>query len=708
MKLDIAVQAPLPAYPALVLASLGNQLTAESPFDFSITDAKDLEKQPITIDGKPVTTEEAVKQVLSTAGKALEVDEKWTKVAFGPLSLKNFKEVMPALEEIEQFLNFRSFFSQGTSAGGNDALIWGALRANGVVGSACKSGVYVNLARWYRQCEALPSLGGAVEYVQNQLKEIRHAAKLQSTKKKESKANFDIDLIDAKDGEVVTRFPPEPSGFMHIGHAKAAILNEYFAKQYHGKLIVRFDDTNPSKEKEEFTESILEDIALLGIKPDIITYSSDYFQYMYDLAVQMIKDGLAYCDDTELELMREQRGEGIASARRDRSVEENLRVFCTEMKGATEEGLKNCLRAKISVDDNNKTMRDPVVYRCNLTPHVRTGETWKIYPTYDFCSPVIDAKEGVTHALRSNEYRDRNAQYAWMLQALKLRTVHIWDFSRINFMRTLLSKRKLQWFVDTGRVAGWDDPRFPTVKGVRRRGMTVEGLRQFIISQGPSRNILNLDWSLIWNFNKKVVDPTAPRYTAIEKPCKFVLSDNVEEHLEERALHKKNPDVGTKKVWLSNKLLIEQDDASTLKVGEELTLMDWGNAIVDEITGTGAETVVKAHLHLEGDFKKTEHKITWLADVKDNVKVKLFDFDHLITKEKLEEEDKFEDFLTPETVFESEAVADHNIASVPKWLVLQFERKGYYIVDVAAKDGESPVLFSVPDGKVVHRYGAKK
>lgn len=710
-KLELAVKAQLAAYPALVLAELGNHLTAESPVTFSVVDDKEIAPGKVaSFDGKPVDTQEAVHAVQELfKGENFNIEPKWASLAFGALQSKNFKEIMPHLEEIEQYLNFRSFFQpEAVSPGATDAVVWGALRANAVVGASCKNGSYINLARWYKLCDAHPVFGGSVASLQEQVKEARHQQKVSTTRKKESKASFDIDLIDAEDGKVVTRFPPEPSGFMHIGHAKAAILNEYFARLYHGKLIVRFDDTNPSKEKEEFTESILKDIELLGIKPDLITYSSDYFEHMYKLAVQMIKDGLAYCDDTVQEVMREQRGEGIASARRDRSVDENLRVF-DEMKRGTEEGLKNCLRAKISVDDNNKTMRDPVIYRCNLTPHVRTGSTWKIYPTYDFCSPVVDAVEGVTHALRTNEYRDRNAQYAWMLKALNLRTVHIWDFSRINFVRTVLSKRKLQWFVDTGRVSGWDDPRFPTVSGVRRRGMSVEGLRQFIISQGPSRNILNLDWSLIWNANKKVIDPISPRYVAIEKPTKVVLTDDISCHKEERALHKKNPDVGTKQIWLWNKLIIEQDDAQTLKDGEECTLMDWGNMIVDKIERDGEKvSQITGHLHLAGDFKKTEHKITWLADTPDLARVELQQFDHLITKDKLEEDDKVQDNLTPETIFISEAVADHNVAKLPESAVIQFERKGYYRVDSPAKDGKKAVLFGVPDGKVVSRYGAKK
>lgn len=701
-ELVLAVKNPSPAYSAAVLASL----SSPQKVTLKVVDEPEVSSgKSCSLDGKDLTTAEAVDAVVALGAPAPQAS--WKDIALNTLTKRNFKEVAPALEQIEKFLNFRSFFDE-YAPGSTDAVIWGALRANGVVGAACKSGVYINLARWYKLMDALPKVGGAIAEVQGQVKQAKHEQKVNTVRKKESKANYDIGLVDAEDGKVVTRFPPEPSGYMHIGHAKAAILNEYFARAYHGKLIMRFDDTNPSKEKEEYTDSILADTRLLGIEPDMISYSSDYFDKMYELAIQMIKDGKAYCDDTIQETMREQRGAGIPSARRDRTVEENLRVF-EEMKQATEEGLKNCLRAKISVDDNNKTLRDPVIYRCNTTPHARTGDKWKMYPTYDFCVPIVDSIEGVTHALRTIEYRDRNAQYEWMLKALNLRHVHIWDFSRVNFVRTLLSKRKLQWFVDTGRVSGWDDPRFPTVRGVLRRGMSVEGLRQFIIQQGPSKNIINLDWSLIWNVNKKVIDPVAPRYTAIRYPVELELSDKIEPHKETKQLHKKNPDVGTKEVWFSNKLLISGDDAAVLNQGEEFTLMDWGNCVVDSIeTDCTNVSKIKAHLHLEGDFKKTSHKITWLADVPDNQVVETVNFDHLITKDKLEEDDKVEDFLTPQTIFKAEYVADFNVAKLPVDTILQFERVGYFRVDEAGKDGKKPVLFNVPDGKVVSKYGAKK
>ncbi|OVF07837.1 putative glutamate--tRNA ligase [Clavispora lusitaniae] len=630
----------------------------------------------------------------------------WVEFALGKLANKNFKALAADLEKLDTHLNFRSFIV-GYSYSLADIAVWGVLRANAVMGSVIKNAVYSNISRWYSFI-ALDSKFDVADKTTKSINELRKNLKAAKGEKKEGhKANFAIDLPNAQMGKVVTRFPPEPSGYLHIGHAKAAVLNEYFAHTYKGKLIIRFDDTNPTKERIEFQDSIIEDLALLGIKGDQVTYSSDYFDQMYELALKMIKDGNAYCDDTPLEKMREERMVGEPSARRDRSVEENLRVFTEEMKNGTEEGLKNCLRAKIDYKDLNKAMRDPVIYRCNLTPHHRTGTKWKMYPTYDFCVPVVDSIEGVTHALRTNEYRDRNPQYEWIQNALKLRHVDIWDFGRVNFVRTLLSKRKLQWFVDKGYVGNWDDPRFPTVRGVRRRGMTVEGLRYFIIAQGPSRNIINLDWSSIWALNKKVIDPVAPRHTAVdaENVVPVKLSNGpAEPYSEEKPKHKKNPEVGLKKVIYAKDVLVDQADAQTFAEGEEITFMDWGNVIIKKIHKEG--DIVKsidAELHLEGDFRKTEKKVTWLADTPDKIKVKLVDFDHLITKDKLEEGDNFEDFITPETEFPSQAIADVNVRSLKEGDIIQFERKGYFRVDKDLSEGDEVVLFTIPDGKTASK-----
>ncbi|KAL3231071.1 Glutamate--tRNA ligase, cytoplasmic [Nakaseomyces bracarensis] len=704
VTLSINGKAPVVAYAELIASRLVNSAKPDSIATVFVDDKKE---PAAALDGETgdVLAKIVQKFPEQFGSSDLSTEQAWIKLANEELVIKNFQKLSQSLEKLDAQLNLRTFIQGGLNFTVADVACWGALRSNGMVGSIIKNKVYVNVSRWYLLLELNPAFGQVHEFLTKSLQDLKKAAN--AGKKKEShKANFEIDLQDAKMGEVVTRFPPEPSGYLHIGHAKAALLNQYFAQAYKGKLIIRFDDTNPSKEKTEFQDSILEDLELLGIKGDKITYSSDYFQEMYDLCVQLIKDGKAYCDDTQTERMREERMDGIASARRERTVEENLKIFTEDMKNGTEEGLKNCVRAKIDYQALNKTLRDPVIYRCNLTPHHRTGTTWKMYPTYDFCVPVVDSIEGVTHALRTIEYRDRNAQYDWFLENLHLRKVHIWDFARVNFVRTLLSKRKLQWMVDKGLVSNWDDPRFPTVRGVRRRGMTVEGLRNFVLSQGPSRNVINLEWNIIWAFNKKVIDPVAPRHTAVVDPVKIHIEGAPETpKTEMKPKHKKNPDVGEKKVIFYQNVVIDKADADVIEANEEVTLMDWGNII---ITKKNADGSMEAKLHLEGDFKKTKYKLTWLADTDDVVKVDLVDFDHLISKDKLEEDESFEDFLTPQTEFHTDAIADLNVKDMKVGDIIQFERKGYYRLDSVAKDGKPYTFFTIPDGKSVNKYGAKK
>lgn len=554
------------------------------------------------------------------------------------------------------------------------------------------------MTRWFKFLEEL------CPWATSSVEALNAAAKEKKSAKSKAGASYDIDLKNTENG-VVTRFPPEPSGYLHIGHAKAALLNDYFAhEKYNGTLLLRFDDTNPSNEKQEFQDAIVEDLALMGIKPNKVSYTSDYFDELYDYCITMIKTGKAYADDTDKETMAAQRFDGIPSGRREMTPEESLSHF-EEMKKGTPEGLRWCIRAKISPDDKNKAMRDPVIYRCNPAPHHRTGTKWGIYPTYDFACPIVDSMEGVTHALRTIEYRDRNPQYQWMLDALKLRTVQVWDFARMNFVRTLLSKRKLTKLVDTGIVWGWDDPRFPTIRGIRRRGMTIPALREFMLKQGPSKNITLFDWTTIWATNKKYIDPVAPRHTAIEK------KDNVEAtitggpaapYTENRAKHAKNAAVGEKTVAFSSSVLIEQVDAKSFKQDEEITLMNWGNAIVRKITtgADGAVTGLELELHLAGDVKKTEKKVTWLSiEGQSLVPVELVDFDHLLNKDTLDEDDVLEEVLNFNTEFRVAAMADQNVADYKAGDIIQFDRKGFYRVDQAAAPGTPAVLFNIPTGK---------
>ncbi|KAK8229284.1 glutamyl-tRNA synthetase [Phyllosticta capitalensis] len=617
----------------------------------------------------------------------------------------NLKAIEAPLAELDAHLTLRSHIV-GYGLTDADITVWKTLRDNRVAHAYIKQNLMVNLTRWFKYIEEAYPEQSALAH--------RPAKKAAAAdEKKGDEGNYDIGLQDVENG-VVTRFPPEPSGYLHIGHAKAALLNDYFAhKKYQGTLILRFDDTNPSKEKQEFQDSIIEDLALMGIKPDRSTHTSDYFQELYEYCIQLIKEGNGYADDTAQEQMRQERMDGIASKRRDASVEDNLARF-EEMKKGTEEGTKWCIRAKMSVDNPNKALRDPVVYRCNPQEHHRTGATWKIYPTYDFCCPIVDSIEGVTHALRTTEYKDRDAQYQWFIKALKLRGVHNWDFARMNFVRTLLSKRKLTKLVDAGLVWGWDDPRMPTVRGIRRRGMTIPALQEFILKQGPSKNIVNLDWTTFWATNKKYIDPIAGRYTAVEStdkvPVKLIGYAHPGSYTEEKPLHAKNKDVGMKKVTFSSEVLLDQEDAQSFAQDEEITLMNWGNAIVRKIShsinpvnllksGKTPITGLELELHLQGDVKKTAKKVTWLSTAQDLVPVELVDFDFLITKDKLAEEDNWEDFITPKTEFRTEAVADQNVAKLKVDDIIQFDRKGFFRVDRAFQHGKPAVLFQIPTGK---------
>ncbi|KAF5315925.1 hypothetical protein D9611_004790 [Ephemerocybe angulata] len=610
-------------------------------------------------------------------------------------TLAAFPEIVAALDSLDDHLAYRTYLV-GHDITAADWAVWGALKGNIKILGLLKNNQHKHLLRWFFHLDTLKS-------TQTLITDLA-SAKASKARSNKTAAGFALGLQGAVDGQVVTRFPPEPSGYLHIGHAKAALLNQYFARMYNGKMLIRFDDTNPSKETSEFEETIMEDLQLMGVHGDGVTHTSDYFDQLFDLAVKMIKEGNAYADDTEKEQMQKERFDGIASKHREDSVEDNLKHF-EEMKTGSTEGLRWCIRAKISFENPNKALRDPVIYRCNPTPHHRTGDKWKIYPTYDFACPVVDSLEGVTHALRTNEYRDRNPQYQWMIKALGIRKVNIWDFSRLNFVYTLLSKRKLHWFVDNKHVGGWDDPRFPTVRGIRRRGMTVEALKQFMLLQGPSQAAVSLEWDSIWSLNKKIIDPVAPRHWALLKEKSVPVTINggpSTPEIKTLPLHKKNPEVGEKKTVYTSKILVEQADAASFEDQEEVTLMDWGNAIVrsKEVDASGAVTSITMDLNLDGDFKATKKKITWLAAPTTEHSLptaSLVDFDYLITKKKLEENDQFADFVTPVTEFKEEVYADANILNLNKGDIMQFERKGYYIYD-GEKDGVRE-FFLIPDGR---------
>jgi glutamyl-tRNA synthetase len=439
----------------------------------------------------------------------------------------------------------------------------------------------------------------------------------------------------------------------------------------------------------------------IEIVPDKITYSSDNFQVMYDHAVQLIKDGKAFADDSELGKGDESRKNRLPLKHRDMGIDKTLQR-CAGMKTGSAEGQKWALRARIAYDSPNGTLRDPVIYRCNMTLHRRTGSSWKVYPAYDFCAPILDSVEGVTAALRTNEYRDRNAQYEWVQEALGLGKVPIWNFSRLNLVRTVLSKRKLARIVNDGRVWGWDDFRMPTIRGILRRGEVVPALREFILRQGPSRNAVNMQWDVFWATNRKYIDLAVPRHTAIavDGAVTCDIQGTIENMRMSKAKHPKSASLGEQDIFYGPKVWIEQVDAVRFEEGEEITLMSWGNAFVRKITRDDAGNVsaVDLELHLSGDVKKTQKKVSWLADRPGNLlPVDLDSFDYLITRDKLEETDDVEQFLTPVTEFHTAAYADCNVADLPVGTTIQFERKGFFKLDVAWKgQGCKAVFFDVP------------
>lgn len=309
------------------------------------------------------------------------------------------------------------------------------------------------------------------------------------------------------------------------------------------------------------------------------------------------------------------------------------------MKQGTEQGQLTCLRAKISIDDPNKAMRDPVMYRVNLTPHARRGENYKAYPTYDFCCPFVDSIEGVTHALRTNEYHDRNAQYYWFCDAMHIRKPLIEDFSRLNMQYTVMSKRKLTKLVQTGVVDGWDDPRFPTLRALVRRGMKIDALRQFVAEQGMSKTVNFMQWSKIWFLNTQILDPITPRYTAVSDDLKVRCVVDGQMHLQQctRALHKKDPSLGSKVYYKSDVIYMDAEDIAQIKDGDEVTLMDWCNAFIRAIQfDDSTHLPIRASITLnpDGDVKKTKYKFTWVPQSNETIKLTLKEYDHILTKQK--------------------------------------------------------------------------
>ncbi|NOY64112.1 MAG: glutamine--tRNA ligase/YqeY domain fusion protein [Nitrospirae bacterium] len=367
-------------------------------------------------------------------------------------------------------------------------------------------------------------------------------------------------------GRVHTRFPPEPNGYLHIGHAKSICLNFGIAEKYRGLCNLRFDDTNPLKEEEEYVRSIIEDVRWLGFDwGDRLYYASDYFDRLYECAVQLIKKGKAYVDDLSAEEIRRYRGTltepGRESPYRNRSVEENLELFERMRRGEFEEG-QRVLRAKIDMASGNINMRDPVIYRIIKASHHRTGDRWCIYPTYDFAHPLSDSFEGITHSLCTLEFEDHRPLYDWFLDELELYHPQQIEFARLNLSYTVLSKRKLTRLVEEGYVSGWDDPRMPTIAGMRRRGYTPEAIREFCDRIGVAKANSIVDFELLEHCLREDLNKRTQRVMVVLEPVKVVLTNYPEDKVEylEAINNPEDPGAGTREVPFCRELYIEQDD----------------------------------------------------------------------------------------------------------------------------------------------------
>jgi glutaminyl-tRNA synthetase len=377
---------------------------------------------------------------------------------------------------------------------------------------------------------------------------------------------IDEDLASGKHEVIVTRFPPEPNGYLHIGHAKSIWLNFGIADDYDGKCTLRFDDTNPVKEDAEFVSAIEEDVRWLGYQWSSIAHASDYFDQLHGFAVELIEKGLAYVDSLNAEEIRQHRGTlkepGTDSPYRNRSTDENRQLFAHMREGKFGDG-EHVLRAKIDMSSPNINLRDPVIYRIRHHSHQRTGDAWCIYPMYDFTHGLSDAIEGVTHSLCTLEFEDHRALYNWFLENISApaqpRQI---EFSRLNLNYTVMSKRMLTQLVDNGDVDGWDDPRMPTISGLRRRGFTPRSIRSFIAAVGITKRNNIIEMGLLENSVREDLDPTAPRAMAVLKPLKVVIENYPEGQSEEFEVpnHPGDPSQGTRSITLSREIYIEQDD----------------------------------------------------------------------------------------------------------------------------------------------------
>jgi glutaminyl-tRNA synthetase len=396
---------------------------------------------------------------------------------------------------------------------------------------------------------------------------------------------IESDLESGKHKEIITRFPPEPNGFLHIGHARAIITDFESARQYGGSTNLRYDDTNPSKEDDVYVKSILEDIRWLGYEPKRILFASNYFEEMYERAIVLIKKGLAYVDHSTAEEIARNRGNlqtpGVESPYRNRTVEENLKLFEDMRAGKFSEG-ECVLRAKIDMTSPNMNMRDPVIYRISFAEHHNTGSKWCIYPMYDYAHPLEDAIEGITHSLCSLEFEDHRPLYDWVVRETEMPKVpRQIEFGRLSIENTVMSKRFLRQLVEENQVMGWDDPRMPTLSGLRRRGYTPEAIRNFVISTGLSKVNSTVSIDMLEAAVRDDLSEKAPRAMAILNPLKVTITNYDEDQVEyfDVLYHQDHPELGSRKVPFSKHLFIEKDDFVVTKPNNKYKRLSLGDEV---------------------------------------------------------------------------------------------------------------------------------
>ena len=527
------------------------------------------------------------------------------------------------------------------------------------------------------------------------------------------------DLEAGKHNEIITRFPPEPNGYLHIGHAKSIVINFGLADDFNGKTNLRFDDTNPSKEDQEYVDAIKEDVKWLGFDWDGLFFASNYFDEMYDRAVLLINKGLAYVEDLSAEQIREYRGTltepGKMSPFRDRSVEENLDLFERMKNGEFENGSR-VLRAKIDMASANLNMRDPVLYRIAHATHHNTGDKWCIYPMYDFAHPLEDSIEEVTHSICTTEFEDHRPLYDWVVENCEMESIpRQYEFGRLNITNTVMSKRKLKLLVDEGFVDGWDDPRMPTISGLRRRGYTPEAIVNFVKETGVSKASGTADSAMLEHFVREDLKLKAPRTMGILRPLKVVITNYPEGQVEmlDAENNPENPEMGSRKIPFSREIYIEQEDFMEnppkkyfrLFPGNEVRLKHAYFIKCEEVIKDSEGNVVEIHCTYDPETKsgsgftgrKVKGTLHWV-EATQAIPTEFRLYEPLILDEELAaaaeagEETTFLDHVNNKSLEIIQGFVEPNMADVKPQDKFQFFRHGYFNVDPKHTTAEKPVF----------------